>query len=153
MVRDTSNSQSFQPVQDVTCRIRNMVYAIIWTRYKATVYVGETERKLRERMSEHLRDIRLRKDKPINFHFGAKGHTHNDVAFAILNKTFEAEGTEHQLRGICIKKLDSVKPHGCNAKLLYISSVSVTFWRENMGKDVTSLKINKLLWNGCQNVR
>ena len=83
MVRDTSNSQSFQPAPDVTCRIRNVVNAIICTKCQATVYVGETEQELRERMSEHLRDIRPRKDKPINFHFGAKGHTHNDVAFTI----------------------------------------------------------------------
>ena len=76
------------------------------------------------RLSEHLRDIRLRKDKPINFHFGAKDHTHNDVAFAILEKTFGAERTERQLReGIWIKKLDSVRPHGCNVKDSYISAV------------------------------
>ena len=124
VVRDTSNSQSFQPAQDITCRIRNVVYAIICMRCQATVYVGETERELRERMSEHLRDIRLRKDKPINFHFGEKDHTHDDVAFAILEKTFGAERTERQLReGIWIKKLDSVKPRGCNVKDSYISAV------------------------------
>ena len=120
MVKDTSNSQQFQPAQDVTCRVRNVVYAILCTRCQATVYVGETERELRERMTEHLRDIRLKREKPINFHFGAQGHTNNDVAFAVLEKTFEAERTERQLReGIWIKKLASVKPHGCNVKDSY----------------------------------
>ena len=95
VVRDTCNSQSFQTAQDVTCRIRNVVYAIICTRCQATVYVGETEQELRERMSEHLRDIhvRLRKYKPINFQFRAKDHTLNEVAFAILEKTFGTERT------------------------------------------------------------
>ena len=37
------------------------------------MYVGETEQALGERMIEHLRDVRLGKDKPINSHFGEKG--------------------------------------------------------------------------------
>lgn len=124
VVRDTSNSLSFQPARDITCRVRNVVYAIICTRCQATVYVGETERELRERMSEHLRDIRLKKDKPINFHFGGKGHTNNDVAFAVLEKTFDAERTERQLReGLWIKKLASGRPNGCNVKDSFVSAV------------------------------
>ena len=69
-MRDNSNSRSFQTVQDVTCRVRNVVYAIICTRCQATLYVGETERELRWRTSEHLRDKRLEKEKIITFHFG-----------------------------------------------------------------------------------
>ena len=34
------------------------------------VYVGETERQIRERMTEHVRDARLMKDKIINGRFG-----------------------------------------------------------------------------------
>ena len=31
-------------------------------------------------MIEHLRDVRLGKDKPINSHFGEKGHCQEDLA-------------------------------------------------------------------------
>ena len=61
-VNDTSNQLTFKPAQDVTCRIRNVVYGILCTRCQATVYVGETERELQDRMTEHLRDVRLQKD-------------------------------------------------------------------------------------------
>lgn len=62
-VNDTSNQLTFKPAQDFTCRIRNVVYGILCTGCQATVYVGETERELQERMTEHLRDVRLQKDK------------------------------------------------------------------------------------------
>ena len=95
-----------------------MVYTIICNKCRSTVYVEETERELQNRMTEHLRDVQLRKDKPINFHFGIKGHTQNDMAFAVLERCMEARG---QLKeGIWIKKLSTVRPHGCNVKDSYI---------------------------------
>ena len=50
------------------------------------MYVGEIERELRERMTEHLRDVRLKKNKPINYHFGEKDHTLSDMAFIVLKR-------------------------------------------------------------------
>ena len=57
-----------------------------YPRCSFTVYVGETERELQNRMTEHPRNVRLKKDKSINFHFGEQGHTQNDMAFAVLEK-------------------------------------------------------------------
>ena len=62
------------------------------------MYVGETGRELCERMTEHLRDIRLEIGKPINLHFGGECHTYRDVVFATLEKVYGAERTERQLR-------------------------------------------------------
>ena len=39
-------------------------------------------------MTEHLRDVRLGKNKPISFHLGIKGHTQNDMAFAVLERMY-----------------------------------------------------------------
>ena len=47
------------------------------------VYNGGTERKLRERITEHLRDVRLRKEEPINSHFGGVTHGPGDLTFAV----------------------------------------------------------------------
>ena len=80
------------------------------------LYVGETERELRERMSEHLRDIRLRKDKPLSFHFRAKNHTHNDVAFAILEKTFWP-GNDICRRNSTGAKGENVRATCCNHQI------------------------------------
>ena len=56
-----------------------MVYGIICLRCASTAYVGETERELGEKMIEHLRDVRLGKDNPINSHFGEKEHSQEDL--------------------------------------------------------------------------
>ena len=65
--------------------------------------------------------MRLRKDKPIDFHFGEKGHTQHDMAFAVLGKVYAAERIERQLReGLWIKKLWTVRPGGCNVKDCFI---------------------------------
>ena len=68
-------------------------------------------------MTEYLRDICLRKDKPINAHFGKHGHIYRDVAVAVMEKCFGAERIERQIReGLWIKRLETVYPGGCNVK-------------------------------------
>ena len=120
-ISDTSCQVTYSPVQDIICHIRNVVYAIIFTKCRSTVCDGETERELREQMTEHLRDVRLTNDKPINFHFGEKGHTKHDMVFAVLEKVYAADRIERQLReGRWIKKLSTVCPGGCNEKDCFI---------------------------------
>ena len=116
-----------------------MVYAIICTKCRSTVYVGETERELQERMTEHLRDVRLRKDKPINFHFGEKGHTQHDMAFTVLEKVYAAE----RIETIKARTLDKEAVH-CAARglqctrLFHTSSYSVTLWRKKLNSTGTT---------------
>ena len=63
-------------------------------------------------------------DKPINLHFGGEGHTHRDVVFAVLEKVYQAERTEHQLpEGLWIKKLATGRPDGCNVKDSCVSAM------------------------------
>ena len=53
------------------------------------MYVGETERSLKERFKEHLRDVRNRADKPINRHF--KDHPATILSYVFLDKGKDAE--------------------------------------------------------------
>ena len=125
-ISDTSQQNKYTPVSDINCQSRNVIYGIICTRCKTTEYVGETERQLRERMTEHLRDVRLRRDKPINVHFNQGEHSQLDMGFVVLEKLYNAERTERQLReGLWIKELPTVRPDGCNVK---DSDISVSFW-------------------------
>ena len=151
-ISDTSCQVTYSPVQDITCHMRNVVYAIIRTKCWPTVHVGETERELRERMTEHLRDMRLRKDKPINFHFGEKGHTQHDMAFTVLEKVYAAERIERQLReGLWIRKLSTVQPGGLQCKRLFHTSSGDVMAEKvkKYGNDVTTplatscLSVNK----------
>ena len=123
-VSNTSGDYSYTPVRDGTCRTPNVVYGIICLRCASTVYVGETERELGERMIEHLRDVRLGKDKPINSHFGEKGHSQEDLTFAVMEKVYEAKRIERQIREArWIKRLGTTRPDGCNVKDAYILTV------------------------------
>ena len=120
-VHDTSNQLTFNLAQDITCRNRNVVYGILCTRCQAKVYVGETERELWERMTEHPKGC---VDKPINYHFGEKDQTLSDMAFTVLENTYGADRIERQLRErVWIKKLSNTRPMGCNIKNSYIPAV------------------------------
>jgi len=116
-VKDTLG-QSFHDVPlGVSCKVKNVVYAILCKRCSTVVYVGETERQLHERMKEHLRDVRLGKDKPINSHFFKQNHSSTDLIFTVLKKMFHAERVERQLHeSVWIKKLQTAQPFGCNVK-------------------------------------
>ena len=81
-------------------------------------------------MRERLQDVRLRKDKPFNFHFGEKGNAQYGMVFAVLEKVYAAEGIE-RIKG---RTLDNEAVHyatrGLQRKrLFHSSSYSVTLWR------------------------
>ena len=58
-VPDTSMKKEFIPVVNAKCTDRNVVYALICSKCTTTVYVGETERTVKERFLEHRRDVKL----------------------------------------------------------------------------------------------
>ena len=92
------------------------MYGLLCKRCDKTIYVGETERSLKERISEHLRDIKQQTDKPINRHF--KDHSDNDLNVVVLQKIY-GEGRIYRqiIEELWIKKLDTKMPKGCNVKL------------------------------------
>ena len=51
------------------------------------MYVGETGRELRERIEEHLRDIRLNKDNAVATNFTSEGHSINNLKVTQLKKS------------------------------------------------------------------
>ena len=81
-----------------------------------TVYVGETERSIKERFMEHLCDVRNREDEPINRHF--KDHPATDVQIAVLAKMVDGSKVCRLLHeGKWIKLLNTKFPDGFDVKL------------------------------------
>ena len=68
----------------VTCRSNNLIYLITCKKCLAQ-YVGETYRRLHNRMYEHLRDIRLHRDTPVALHFNRPGHSTLDIKFEVAS--------------------------------------------------------------------
>ena len=64
-----NSGRTYSVPSNVNCKEKNVVYAISCRLCESVVYVGETETQLHERMREHIRDVRLKRDEPINYHF------------------------------------------------------------------------------------
>ena len=62
------------------CTERDVIYRLKCTKCDKVVYVGETGRQLKERIEEHLRDIRLSRDKPVATQVNSSNHSINRVS-------------------------------------------------------------------------
>ena len=79
---------TYNVLSNVNCKQKNVMYAISARLCERVVYVVESERLLHERMREHMRDVHLKRDKPINFHFSQMNHSHSNLRFTILEKMY-----------------------------------------------------------------
>ena len=113
---NSSKDGKYRTAENAKCSDRNIVYALICNKCDKTVYVGETERTLKERIVEHLRDVRQQNEKPIMRHF--EGHEEEDVKVAIMQRMFRESRIYRQLaEEQWIIKLKTKIPQGCNVKL------------------------------------
>ena len=81
-----------------------------------TVYDGETERSVKERVSEHMRDIKNQAEKPIMRHFSC--HKVDDMRFVVL-QSLGREGRAYRqlVEEKLIIRLGTKTPFGCNVQL------------------------------------
>jgi len=62
----------------MNCNTENVIYLIICNKcYKK--YVGETKRKLKDRLNNHQSDIKLNKNTSISLHFNDINHTTDNL--------------------------------------------------------------------------
>ena len=87
-VWSSTRDANYKTAENASCSDRNVVYALICCKCDKTltVYVGETERMLKERIDEHLLDVRQQAEKPIMRHF--EGHKEEHVKVTILQRMF-----------------------------------------------------------------
>ena len=81
-VYDVAGNKTYSTIPNPKCTLRNVVYALLCDRCKMKVYVGETERSVKERVCEHMRDIKNQAEKPIMRHFS--GHKVADMHFVVF---------------------------------------------------------------------
>ena len=81
-ILSSNGSDSHKVVKEARCTDRNVVYGIECVKCNSAIYVGKTERMLKERVSEHLPDIKNSVEKPIDSHF--KNHSEKDIRYAVL---------------------------------------------------------------------
>ena len=80
------------------------------------MYVGDIEQTLKQRTTEHRRDIKLQKNKPNMRHF--RDHEEKDLSVAIWMRTsFENKIFRLKCEENWIKTLETAFPRGFNVKI------------------------------------
>ena len=123
--RDTTKFQSsvtgksYGITGKITCKSKNLVYVINCRKCKRQ-YVGETGHSLRERLSQHRSDIRLKKNTAIGVHFNSEGHSHLDVKMIPIEQFSENNSDVRRRKEKHWQKvLRSVYPEGLNGLVRY----------------------------------
>ncbi len=99
------------------CKTRNVVYMLYCKICKKPVYVGETGRTLAERITEHMREIRLRKGKPVAEHFNGNGHSMEQLEVYILERICDNAKYVRMIKERdWINRLHTEIPSGLNKK-------------------------------------
>ena len=85
-IRSTITNRSYTTRTNVSCRCTNLIYAIECLKY-GKIYVGQTKRRLMDRLIEHIRNIRQSNDTHIvGRHFNSHNHNGlNDISVYILD--------------------------------------------------------------------
>ncbi len=95
------------------CKDRGVVYGLACTKCDKIVYVGETGRELQERITEHMRDIRLKRDKPVSDHFNEVNHSLVNLRVTCLEKVIDRSHTLRLIRETAwINRLNTKYPQG-----------------------------------------
>ena len=96
----------------------NVVYAVFCTKCKHVVYVGETETQLKERIQNHLSDIRTHKqyDKPVSIHFHSKGHSIKHFKFVGIEIPRKNHASYRRTRESLFIKMCNTQREGINIR-------------------------------------
>ena len=90
-VRSTATNNTFEINRQVNCQARNILYCITCAKCKVQ-YIGESERTLQERFSEHKGYAMNNKtNKTTGEHFGQKGHRVSDMRVTVLEKIYSSD--------------------------------------------------------------
>ena len=98
----------------INCRTSNVVYAVHCKKCKHIVYVSETETMLKDRMQNHLSDIRTCKkyDKPVSIHFNSKGNSIDNFRFAVIEISRKNNTIYRQTRESLFIKMCNTQQEG-----------------------------------------
>jgi hypothetical protein len=80
------------------CSSSNLVYGLFCDKENCRqLYIGKTERKLKERLSEHKTSVRNNQKNVVGQHFNGPGHSLDNLKITAIEKVFK-RGTETILK-------------------------------------------------------
>ena len=89
-LKNPLNNKAIQINANVDCNSKNYVYCIFCNKqgYKQ-IYVGQSQRELKTRFSEHKTSVQTRTNKVVGQHLNGPGHSLNNLEVAAIEKVFE----------------------------------------------------------------
>ena len=116
IVKSAQSEYRTEIKQNVDCQTKNIVY-LLGCKKCQTQYVGESNRTLQSRFSEHLGYVKNKKlDKTTGEHFNTKGHTISDMEITIIEKVHNtSDAFRKQREKMFIQKFNT-KHKGMNQK-------------------------------------
>ena len=116
----TNENESYSTKTEITCNSSNVIYCLECKKCNKK-YVGQTKRKIKDRVREHLYGIKSQKDTDISYHFNTKGHKgKNDVKVYILDfihahpESPRAKSLRHTIECNWIHRMGTTAPYGLN---------------------------------------
>ena len=108
---------------NISCRSSNVIYCIT-CKSCGKQYVGQTLRRIKDRIYEHLRDIdQANKEKPLGLHFSSMKHVKRDIEVHILEfikkapRSPQALIIRNRVEKRFIHLLRTPAPHGLNLEV------------------------------------
>ena len=115
-----NGKRNMQCKTNITCNSSNVIYCIECKRCNSR-YVGQTKRKIKDRLREHIYGIKNQKDTDISYHFNRNGHEgKKDMKVYILEFIYthpESKRTKYLRNTIetnWIQRLGTQSPKGMN---------------------------------------
>ena len=97
-----------------TCTTNDCIYAIHCKKCQQ-LYIGETKRRLADRVTEHLRSIRLNTTGlPVAAHFNSNDHNIKDFEVSVVRSSFNNDEVRKQEEERMIFRLGCLQPRGIN---------------------------------------
>jgi hypothetical protein len=115
--------------QNLSCSVKNAIYIIYCLRCSIK-YVGETGNSVKQRLSQHLSTIKLKRDTTVSEHFNKPDHSIDDLRFFVLaNNTEWSLEKRRSVESKWINKLNTLKPNGMNTDVNHtnINFVTIPF--------------------------
>ena len=98
VVKATFSNYKIEVNSSVDCSTRNVVYLLGCSKCPMQ-YIGETERMLKDRFSEHKGYVNTKnQSKTTGMHFNQKGHSVNNMEITIIEKVYNQDPLLRQQR-------------------------------------------------------
>ena len=90
------------------CNSKNLVYGLFCDKDNCNqIYIGKTERKLKERLSEHKSSVRKKEKNVVGVHFNGPGHSVDNLKITGIEKILNRGPTNNLKKIITLEYLIS----------------------------------------------